>query len=254
MLTQKQLEIEVPRIIKHIKEYFQSAGFSKAIVGNSGGKDSAVVIGLLSKALGKDNVLTVTLPCYSKEEDREDALLVAKAFGTKCINVVLDKTADAIFSATEEGYGKKLNEEAVINTKPRLRMTVLYAIAQSENALVVGTGNRCEIFIGYFTKHGDGACDYNPLAEFYVEEVYQIAEFIGVPKKVLSKAPSDGMSGLSDEDKLKFKYAQVQEYIETGDTEKEAKAKIEKQHKITEHKRIKTPVYHRITDFNKYLN
>lgn len=249
MLTQKQLEIEVPRIISHIKEYFKKTGFTKAIVGNSGGKDSATVIGLLSFALGKENVITVTLPCYSKEADREDALLVAKTFGTKCINVKLDSAIDALIEATEEGYLNNLSEESIINIKPRLRMTVLYAIAQSENALVIGTGNLCEIFIGYFTKHGDGACDYNPLAEFSVDEVYQIARFIGVPEKILNKAPSDGLSGLTDEEKLKFKYAQVEEYIKTGDTDEQAKRLIERQHRITQHKREKTPVYHRIKDW-----
>lgn len=254
MLSKKQLEIEVPRIIKHIKDYFNNAGFSKAIVGNSGGKDSAVVIGLLSKALGNDNVLTVTLPCYSNYKDKEDALLVADTFKVKCLNVVLNKSAKVLFESIKDGYGKDLNEEAIINVKPRLRMTALYAIAQNENALVVGTGNKCEIFIGYFTKHGDGASDYNPLAEFYVEEVYQIAKFIGVPKEILNKAPSDGLSGLSDEDKLKFKYSQVEEYIETGNTEEVAMGKIKRQHEITEHKRNPVPVYHRITDWSKYLN
>ncbi len=252
MLTKKQLEIEVPRIYEYIRNYFKDNGFTKAVVGNSGGKDSAVVIGLLANAIGKENVLTVTLPCYSKEEDREDALLVAKTFGTKCINVKLDKVVDEMISSVEMGYGSKLSKEAIINIKPRLRMTALYAVAVAENAIVVGTGNLCEIFVGYFTKFGDGASDFNLLGEFFVSDVYKIGEYIGIPAKICKKAPSDGISGRTDEEKLKFKYAQVEEYITTGNTDSDAKAKIERLHKITEHKRNPVPVYSRIKDWSKY--
>ena len=252
MLTKKQLEIEVPRIYEHIRRYFKENGFTKAVVGNSGGKDSAVVIGLLANALGKENVLTVTLPCYSKEEDREDALLVAKTFGTKCINVKLDNVVDEMISSIEVGYGNSLSKEAIINIKPRLRMTALYAIAATENALVIGTGNLCEIFVGYYTKYGDGASDFNLLGEFFVSDVYKIGEYIGIPSKICKKAPSDGISNKTDEEKLKFKYSQVEEYILTGNTDADAKVKIERQHQITEHKRKPAPVYSRIKDWSKY--
>ena len=252
MLTKKQLEIEVPRIIRFIQDYFKNAGFKKAVIGNSGGKDSAAAIGLLAKALGKENVLTVTLPCHSKDEDREDAMLVANAFGVRCINVQLDRAADEMYKAIEFGYGSKLCEESVINTKPRLRMTALYAIAQSENALVIGTGNLCELTLGYFTKFGDGASDLNFLAEFFVSDVVAIAKYIGVPEKVYSKAPSDGISGKSDEEKLKVKYSQVEEYITTGTTENEALEKIKRLERISAHKLRPIPIYHKIKDWSKY--
>ncbi len=245
MLKEFEIEKEVLSIVQDIREYFKSSGAKGAIVGNSGGKDSATVIGLLQMALGKDNVLTVTLPCSSNKQDREDAILVANTFNVDCINVDITDTCNSMIKSIEDGVQRELCSESIVNMKPRLRMTVLYSIAQTLNYLVVGTGNKCEIFVGYFTKHGDGASDYNPLAEFTVEEVYQIARYIGVPEKILSKAPSDGLGKLTDEEKMGVKYSQISEFIQTGTTDKEAMEKIIKLHEKTEHKRKMPRIYKR---------
>ncbi len=229
---------EVNNIVNSIKDYFKAAGKTKAVVGNSGGKDSAVVIGLLSMALGSENVIAITMPCYSISQDYEDAMLVVDRFKVRSKNLPLNDVNDSMHKTIFENYGEKLTGEAAINLKPRLRMTMLYAIAALENALVVGTGNKCELYIGYFTKYGDGGCDYNPIADYLVSEVYQIARHILVPSKIIAKDPADGISGKSDEEKLGFTYAQVEDVILTGKTvDVEAQKRIERMHVISEHKR-----------------
>ena len=230
---------EVNNIVNSIKDYFKSAGKTKAVVGNSGGKDSAVVIGLLSMALGSENVIAITMPCYSINQDYEDAILVVERFKVRSKNLPLNDVNDSMHKTILKNYGEELTGEAAINLKPRLRMTMLYAIAALENALVVGTGNKCELYIGYFTKYGDGGCDYNPIADYLVSEVYQIARHILVPSKIIAKDPADGISGKSDEEKLGFTYAQVEDVILTGKTaDAEAQKRIERMHVISEHKRI----------------
>lgn len=247
MLTQKDLNREVNHLLKAVKRYFKKAGARGVIVGNSGGKDSAAVIAIMAKALGAENVFTVTMPCTSLPQDREDALLVANTFGVTCCNVNLDKTYLALKEAIEEEAIDTLAGEPSVNTKPRLRMAALYAIAQTRGYLVAGTGNLCEIAVGYFTKHGDGGHDYNPLAEFTVEEVYQIARYLGVPEQILQKAPADGLGKLTDEEKLGVRYDQIAEYLVTGTTDHSVIDSIKNKIRASMHKRQMPAVYHRIT-------
>ena len=135
---------------------------------------------------------------------------------------------------------------ASINIRPRLRMTTLYTIAQQYGYLVAGTGNACEGFVGYTTKWGDNACDFNPIAEFNVSEVLEIGKVLGVPSEIINKAPNDGLGMGTDEEKLGVTYKEIEEYIATGKTEKKSSSeKIEKLHKQSEHKRNPIPVYHR---------
>ena len=145
-----------------------------------------------------------------------------------------------------------MSEEAKINIKTRLRMTTLYAIAQNYNYLVMGTGNLCEAMVGYTTKWGDSASDFNPIANFTVDEVLKMGEILGVPEKIIKKTPSDGLSDKSDEEKMGITYKEVAEYIETGKTNEEKMKKIEKRYMNSKHKREKIPTY----DFERknYLN
>lgn len=240
------MEMEVNLIIEWIKEYVKNSGAKGIIIGNSGGKDSAVVIGLCTKALGKDNVLTVAMPCSSNLQDFEDAKLVADTFRVKMITVDITNTYSTLLSSIEKEIKEEIPNYSSINIRPRLRMATLYAIGQSKGYLVAGTGNLCEIFVGYTTKWGDNASDFNPLAEFSVREVLEIGKIIGVPSKILSKAPNDGLGSGSDEDKLGVTYLQIEEFIKNGTCgNPEADLKIEKLHKSSQHKRDKIPVYHR---------
>ena len=240
----KDIEKEVQNIEKWILEYVENAHADGVVVGNSGGKDSATVIALATKALGKERVMTVAMPCNSIKTDIEDAKLVSNKFDVPLIEIDLTNT----FNTLEKEIDKNIKPvaEAKINTKPRLRMTTLYYIAQSLNYLVIGTGNKCEAVVGYTTKWGDNAHDFNPIAEFTVEEVLQIGEYLGVPEKIIKKAPNDGLGGLTDEEKLGVAYKQIAEYIETGKTDEKALEIIKKKEKSARHKREPIPVYHRI--------
>lgn len=136
-----------------------------------------------------------------------------------------------------------LAKEAKINTKPRLRMATLYMVAQSLNYLVMGTGNLCESMVGYTTKWGDNSSDINPIANFTVEEVLQIGKYLGVPSKILEKAPNDGLGNITDEEKMGISYEQIAQYIDTGKTSPEVMEKIKLRYKASRHKRCAIPVY-----------
>ena len=249
----KDIENEVKKITKWIRDYIKSVNADGVVIGNSGGKDSATVIALASTALGKDKVLTIAMPCNSIQSDFEDAKLVADKFKVPLIEVNLNK----IYEEFEKELNGKVSpkaewreKESKINTKPRLRMTTLYYLAQNLNYLVMGTGNKCESIVGYTTKWGDNACDLNPIGDFTVEEVLQIGRYLGVPDKIINKAPSDGLGKLTDEEKLGVTYNQITEYIETGKTEAKAMKIIQNKEKCSEHKRQLVPIYRRKINFN----
>ena len=219
------IEKEAEKAIQWMKEYVEKAGAKGIVVGNSGGKDSATVIAMATKAIGKEKVVAVSIPCHSNRKDFEDAKLVVETFGVRFLTVDLsncyeqmEKEIQLELNKLEE---KELSKEASINIKPRLRMTTLYGIAQTLGYLVVGTGNLCESMVGYTTKWGDNASDFNPIGNFTVEEVLKIGRYLGVPDKILKKAPNDGLGGLTDEEKMGVTYRQIGEMIETGNTDDE---------------------------------
>lgn len=234
---------ELKNRIKFIQDKIKESGSSGIIFGNSGGKDSALV-GILCK-YACDNVLGVIMPCESKRnfgEDMEDGLKVATKFNIDNITVDLTETKKAICSEMEKA--SEISSQANKNIAPRLRMTTLYAIGQSKNYLVAGTGNKSERYMGYFTKWGDGAFDLNPIADLTVTEIYEFLEFLDAPENIIKKAPSAGLfEGQTDESEMGVTYKEIDEYISTGAGTKEAVAKIERAHKISEHKRRMPDVY-----------
>lgn len=246
-------KLEVKNIVDFIKKYYKDNNLGGAILGISGGKDSGVVAGLLVKALGKENVIGVTLPCHSKEEDRIDAKLVSDYYGIELINFDITSTFDA-FKDELKNLGTFTNEEVKnsdINLKPRLRMSTLYYLAALYSALkgktylIAGTSNKCELYVGYFTKGGDSVHDISLIADYTVEEVIKIGEYLKVPNKVLYKTPNDGLSNLTDEDKLGVKYKDIATYIEDATLlDKDTREKIEKLHKNNLHK-FNIPTYKR---------
>lgn len=247
MLEKERLIKEADNAIEWIRKYVETSGAKGVVVGNSGGKDSAVVIAMATKALGKENVLAVSMPCQSIEKDYDDAKEVADAFGVNFIKVDLTdsylKLEEEINTKIKGILSKSLSNEATINTKPRLRMTTLYAIAQTFGYLVIGTGNLCEAMVGYTTKWGDNSSDFNPIGNFTVDEVIEIGKYLGVPRRVLEKAPNDGLGGKTDEEKMGIKYSQIAQMIELGDTEPLVKEEIIKRFKSSEHKRKTVPTY-----------
>lgn len=246
MLERKRLIEEAEKAIKWIKDYVEKIGAKGVVVGNSGGKDSATVIAMATKALGKENVLAVAMPCNSISSDLEDAKLVASTFGVKSLEVDLTEsynTFEKTINASLEELNIELNKDSKINIKPRMRMTTLYGIAQTLSYLVIGTGNLCERMVGYTTKWGDSASDFNPIANFTVDEVLAIGEYLGVPDKIIHKAPADGLGGQTDEEKMGVTYKQIAEYIETGKTDIDAMENIERRNRISKHKRQPVPFY-----------
>lgn len=244
---------ETEKIIEFIRKYYQDNNLKGAILGISGGKDSAVVAALLVKALGKENVIGVTLPCHSKEEDRIDAKLVSDYYEIKLINFNLTKVFDEF--KKELTNIALFNEENIknsdINLKPRLRMATLYYLAalysslNNQTYLVAGTSNKCELFVGYFTKGGDSVHDISLIADYTVEEVIEIGKYLKVPEKVLYKRPNDGLSNQTDEDKLGVKYSDIAKYINQEKLPKETEEKIAKLHKNSLHK-FNIPTYRRV--------
>lgn len=243
MISEEELRKHIEKIRIWIKNYVEKNNAKGVVIGNSGGKDSATVIALAVNSLGKEKVLTVGMPCNSIKEDLQDAGLVANTFGVKMVVVNLTNSFESLKSEINQKIDGAISTESEINIKPRLRMTTLYAIAQSFGYLVLGTGNLCEAMVGYTTKWGDSAYDFNPIANFTVEEVLKIGEILGVPDKIIHKAPNDGLGGKTDEEKLQIKYSEIAEYIETGKTKIEQMKKIEEKYIYSKHKREKIPIY-----------
>ena len=219
-----------------IRERVKAAGCTVVVVGESGGKDSATVTALCVRALGKENVVGITMPCNSLSTDMEHARLVADAFGIKLIEVNIGGAFTTLKNTIINEH--ELNELAVANIKPRLRMTTLYAVAQTLNYLVVGTDNKSEMVMGYFTKWGDGGYDFNPLSDLTMQEVLELGKELGVPEPILTKAPSAGLwEGQTDEKEMGVTYKAIEEYIKTGTTDPASLEIIEKTNKRTAHKR-----------------
>lgn len=241
------IEKEAENAIKWIREYVEKVGAQGVVVGNSGGKDSATVLAMATKAIGKERVVAVSMPCHSNSNDFEDAKLVAETFGVRFLKVDLtncyEQMEKEICSELNRIKIKELSKEATINIKPRLRMTTLYGIAQTLGYLVIGTGNLCEAMVGYTTKWGDSASDFNPIGNFTVEEVLAIGKYLGVPEKILKKAPNDGLGGQTDEEKMGITYHQIAEMIETGNTDESVKQEILRRYQNSKHKREAVPVY-----------
>ena len=187
------------------------------------------------------------------KQDKDLAHVVADHYGVKLYNLDLTAAFDAFTDAVKDGFGE-VSEEQVkdsnINLKPRLRTASVYYYAamlskvMGKPYLVAGTSNKCELFVGYFTKGGDNVHDIATIADFTVSEVIQIGEVLGVPHEVLYRTPSDGLSGMSDEDKLGVKYAEIEKYIAGEKLDPIVSAKIERLHKSTRHK-FSIPTYRR---------
>lgn len=243
---------ETTNVIEFIRNYYQQNHLTGAVLGISGGKDSAVVAALMVEALGKENVIGVTLPCHSKEEDRKDAKLISDHFAFRLYDFDLTSVYDTFQEQLKDigTFDEETRKNSDINLKPRLRMATVYYLAAlftsltGKPYLVAGTSNKCELFVGYFTKGGDSVHDIAPIADFTVEEVIQIGEVLGVPEKVLYKKPADGLSNQSDEDKLGVTYQEIATYMEEGEEAlmEPSRSKIKRLHETSQHK-FSIPTY-----------
>jgi len=239
----RNFETELKNRIAFIKERLEESHAKGIIFGNSGGKDSALV-GILCK-LACENTVGVIMPCSSKVNfgsDMDDGLAVAKQFDIETRTV--DLTELKKFAVKTIAGEKELNKSADTNIAPRLRMLTLYTIGADENRIVAGTGNRCERYMGYFTKWGDGACDFNPIGDLTVSEVYEFLEYLGAPQSIIKKAPSAGLfEGQTDEMEMGVTYAAIEQYILEGKATEHDKQIIDRYHRVSGHKRKMPAIY-----------
>ena len=234
---------EFEKRVAYIRRKVAEAHADGIVFGNSGGKDSALV-GILCKA-ACPNTLGVIMPCASSQnygQDKDDGNALAGQFGIETRTVDLTAVREAELKALE-GVAE-LSDMAVTNIAPRLRMTTLYAIAAAENRLVAGTGNRSEIYMGYFTKWGDGASDFNPIADLCAGEVFEFLRYLNAPLAIVSKAPSAGLyEGQTDEQEMGVSYAAIDSYINGGEIAEKDRAVIDRYHSRSEHKRRPISTY-----------
>ena len=239
----RDYNIEFKKRVAFIKSVLSESGAKGIVYGNSGGKDSALV-GILCKA-ACDNTVGIILPCTSKrnyDEDAADAKVVAQKYNIETRTVDLTPVKEAELKALD-GVAV-MNAAALANIAPRLRMLTLYAIAAAENRLVAGTGNKSEAYVGYFTKWGDGAHDFNPIADLTVTEIYEFLRYLDAPKCVIEKAPSAALfDGQTDETEMGVTYGELDAYLSGKAIEEEKKKIIERMHKASEHKRTGISVY-----------
>jgi NAD+ synthase len=239
----RDYELEAKKRIQFISDTINAAGAKGVVFGNSGGKDCALV-GILCK-MACDNTVGIIMPCGSKRNygiDKTDAETIAEQFGIATRVVDLSNARNELIKVV--GEKMQLSDAAIANIAPRLRMSTLYAIAVSENRLVAGTGNRSESYMGYFTKWGDGAFDFNPISDLTVSEIYDFLRFLNAPNFIISKAPSAALfDGQTDEAEMGVTYHSIDEFLLTGKANEHDKAIIERYHKSSEHKRKAPPVF-----------
>ena len=204
------LELTERILVDFIREEVRSAGFSKVVLGLSGGIDSAIVAFLAVKALGPENVLGIMMPYKSSsKESLEDAQRVIDKTGMRSKKIEITDMVDAYFAKEPD-----ISDMRKGNKMARERMTILYDYSAKENALVLGTSNKTEILLGYSTQWGDSASAINPIGDLLKAQIWALSEYMGVPKEIIEKKPSaDLWEGQSDEDELGFSYLLADEII-----------------------------------------
>lgn len=224
------------RIVEWIKEWFENNGKGcNAVIGISGGKDSSIVAALCVEALGKDRVIGVLMP-NGEQADINDAIQLVEHLGIKYYIINIKNSVDGVVREMLSA-GIEISEQTRINLPPRIRMSTLYAVSQSHNGRVANTCNLSEDWIGYSTRYGDSAGDFSPLCNVTVTEAKAIGEILGLPHNLVHKTPSDGLSGMSDEEKIGFTYEVLDKYIRTGVCEDaDTKAKIDRMNRINKFK------------------
>ena len=220
-----------PKLIKFLEDWFnQFSKESKAVIGISGGKDSTVAAALLVKAISKERVVGVLMP-NGIQSDISDSIRVCEMLGIESITINILDPYKAL-QETLKASGVNHTKQQDMNLAPRIRMTTLYAIAQSFDipTFVVNTCNRSEDYVGYSTKYGDAAGDIAVLQDFLVSDVRAIGDYLGLPKELVYKTPSDGLCGKTDEDNLGFTYDDLDKYIiwKESETKSESKCPIDK--------------------------
>lgn len=234
------------KIATFLKEWLtdavSGANAKGAVFGLSGGVDSSALAAMLRVIYSREEMLAVIMPCHSQPVDEECAMLVARTLDIPTKKIDLTAAYDSCVAAIEGAVGQ-LSDIAKANIKPRLRMTTLYAIARERNFLVCGGANKDELAFGYFTKHGDSGVDLMPFGELLKGEVFSLAEYLGVPREIIERAPSAGLwEGQTDEGEMGVTYADLDRYIAAGEGNPEICEKIAGAFSASAHKRAMAPI------------
>ncbi len=229
------------RLVDALRALAQAQGFSKVVIGISGGKDSTVTAALCARALGRENVYGVMLP-DGEQKDLNDSKRVCEALGIRKKTVNIGAMHAALHAAIGErvdGFAVPYSRTSDINVGPRLRMTVLRYIAQGIGARLAGTGNLSELTVGYCTKDGDTSCDFSILGRLTSVEVVRVGLTMAeLPRDLVEKTPADGLTGRSDEENLGLSYADIHRYIRDGTTgSAETDERIRSRERANMHKR-----------------
>ena len=201
------MEKEYKRLVAGITAFFKKAGFSHAVIGVSGGVDSALCLRLVADALGPGNVTGLLMPekGLTKKANVSDGIALCES-----LDVGYYVTPINEFLIAYSGLGWKSSSNAEMNVRSRIRAVMLYHYANSHSALVIGTSNKTEMELGYFTKYGDGAVDVEVIGSLYKSEVYELAEHLGLDSSFLMKAPSAELyAGHTDEEEFGMSYIEI---------------------------------------------
>lgn len=231
-------------IVKWIRDYFRKNGPNcNAIVGISGGKDSTIVAALCVEALGKDRVIGVLMP-QGLQNDIAVSRKVVDYLKIKSCEINIADTVNNLLSSARKG-GVNDTQQARVNLPARIRMATLFIVSQSCNGRVANTSNFSEDFVGWATIFGDAAGQFSPLGKLTVTEVKAIGRELGLPEEFIEKAPSDGLTGKTDEDNFGFTYNFLDRYIRTGEfgSDTDTAAKIDKMHDANMFKMMPMPTY-----------
>lgn len=242
----------VASLVGWLKEHAERSGTRGFVFGLSGGIDSAVVCALAARAVGRDRCLGVVMPIGNPPEDEELGRRVAETYGVRVATPALVPAYEALEASLRverdalrlEAADEESDLLAGVNLKPRLRMLTLYHFANLLQYLVVGTGNRAELTVGYYTKYGDAGVDLLPLADLTKGEVRAVAQALAVPARVIERAPSAGLwEGQTDEEDLGLTYADIDRYILEGSSgDEEVDREIRRRREASAHKLASAPI------------
>lgn len=236
----EKVDAIIEELVFWLQEKVKDAKAEGLVFGLSGGIDSAVIAGIAKRAF-PNNSLGIIMPCHSDLIDEEHGILVAEALDLETIKVDLSDSFDILYKSMGVENKSKL---AMSNLKPRLRMTTLYYHGQNNNYLVLGSSNKSEYTVGYFTKHGDSGVDLLPLTSFVKSEIRELARQLETPEIVIEKPPTAGLwANQTDEEEMGFGYDVLDNYIKTGKGPEEIISRIDRMNKNSEHKRSYPPMF-----------
>ena len=228
-----------------LKDYLNKAHSDKYILGVSGGVDSSLCAALAKNAVGKERLHCLIIPIESSQEDIKDALTLVTDLD---LNYTVIDATETFYSYVKEfkNHDIELDRSTLGNLKARMRMSILYAVAQKERGLVIGTDNADERYVGYYTKYGDGACDVLPIAHLIKGEVVEAAKLLGVRLSLAERIPTAGLyDGQTDEKEMGVLYQDLDDFLLGKKINRDSQKRIAYLHKISSHKRKKIPMPHK---------